>query len=127
MIAVDTSALMAVVLDESDAAACRGALETEAHVVMSAGTLLEALIVASGRNVADEVEQLVAGLGVEIMPVTAASARRAAEAYVRWGKGFDRAGLNYGDCFAYEIAADNACPLLFIGNDFIKTDIASAI
>ena len=66
---------------------------------------------------------LIDGLEVEIAPVTGGSARRAAGAYSRWGKAIHPAGLNFGDCFAYELAKSENCPLLFVGNDFSKTDI----
>ena len=127
MIVVDTSALMAVVLDEAAAPACRDALEAESEILISAGTLAEALIVAAGRNLEEEVAALVDGLGIEIAPFTAASAKRAALAYRRWGKGRHRAALNLGDCFAYELAASRGCPLLFVGNDFARTDVARAL
>ena len=61
------------------------------------------------------------------MSVTAASAKRIADAYGRWGKGVHPASLNYGDCFAYEIAVEHACPLLYTGDDFLKTDMRSAL
>jgi ribonuclease VapC len=63
MIAIDTSALMAIVLDESTAGACKRILETEAEVLISAGTVAEALIVAARRNVAGEMAKLIDGLG----------------------------------------------------------------
>ena len=56
--------------------------------------------------------------------VTAASARRVAEAYARWGKGVHPASLNYGDCFAYACAKANDARLLYKGNDFVHTDLA---
>lgn len=95
---IDTSALMAIVLLESEAAACELALEIEETVVISAGTLAGALIVAIRRDRADELERLVAGLGVNVALVTEASARAAAAVYARWGKGVHPAGLNLGDC-----------------------------
>jgi ribonuclease VapC len=127
LIAVDTSALMAIVLGEEEADACIRILETETEVLISAGTLAEAMIVAKLRNVAQEMTSLVDGLGFEVLTVTAASARRIAQAHSRWGKGAHPAGLNFGDCFAYEVAKAHACPLLFIGNDFAKTDLVSAL
>jgi ribonuclease VapC len=127
MIAVDTSALMAILLDETQAAARMQVLETEAEIVISAGTIAEALIVAGRRNVGAEMAQLLDGPGFEIAPVTPASARRVATAYDRWGKGIHPAGLNFGDCFAYEVAKARACRLLFIGNDFMKTDLESVL
>jgi ribonuclease VapC len=127
LIAVDTSALMAIVLGGEEADACIRILETETEVLISAGTLAEAMIVAKLRNVAQEMTSLVDGLGFEVLTVTAASARRIAQAHSRWGKGAHPAGLNFGDCFAYEVAKAHACPLLFIGNDFAKTDLVSAL
>ena len=127
MIAVDTSALMAIVLDEPQAEACMAAIETADGLLISAGTVAETLIVAGRRNVGEEIAALVEGLGFEIVSVTEASALRIAEAYARWGTGVHSAGLNYGDCFAYEVAAERGCPLLFVGDDFAQTDLRSAL
>lgn len=123
MIAVDTSALMAIILNEPEADACIAALEAEDHLLISAATVAEAQIVASRRNVGREMERLIDGLGLEVVSVTLASARRTAEAYGRWGKGINPAGLNFGDCFAYEIARENRCRLLHVGQDFARTDL----
>lgn len=127
MIAVDTSALMAIVLDEPEAEACMAVLETEQDVLISAATLAEALIVSGRRNVDEEVASLIEGLGFEIVDVTATAARRVARAYARWGKGIHPAALNFGDCFAYDVAKERGCPLLFVGEDFPQTDIEPAI
>lgn len=123
MIAVDTSALMAIILGEAEADACVKALEAETDVLISAGTVAEAIIVAARRNVAQEMENLIDGLGFDVVTVTAASVRRVAQAHQRWGKGIHPAGLNFGDCFAYEVAKAHSCPLLFVGDDFMKTDL----
>lgn len=127
MIAVDTSALMAIVLDEPQAAACVAALETEQQIVISAATVAESLIVAAHRNVGEGMSRIVDGLGFTVVPVTAAAARRVAAAYARWGKGNHGAGLNFGDCFAYDAAREHDCPLLYVGEDFSKTDIRRAL
>lgn len=127
MIAVDTSALMAIVLNESEADACITALEAEERVLLSAGTLAEVLIVAARRNIVEELSSLIDGLGFEIVSVTPASARRIAQAYQQWGKGVHPAGLNFGDCFAYDVAKAHGCGLLYVGGDFAKTDIASVL
>lgn len=127
MIAVDTSALMAIVLDEPEAAACIAALEAEGDLLISAGTVAEALIVAARRNVGEEVANLIDGLGFEVVSVTSASARRIAQAYWKWGKGTSPAALNFGDCFAYEVAKEHGCRLLYVGDDFSKTDIAAVL
>jgi len=126
VIAVDTSALMAIMLGEQEASACIKVLEAEPDVVISAATVAEAIIVAAHRNVSEEMESLLDGLGFEIVPVTPASARRVAQAYQRWGRGMHPAGLNFGDCFAYEVAKAHSCALLYIGGDFAKTDLKAA-
>ena len=126
MIAVDTSALMAIALGEADCRACIDVLEAETEVVISAGTVAEALIVAGRRNVATEMATLIEGLGFTVIPVTAAAARGVAQAYARWGKGVHPAGLNFGDCFAYAVAKDHDCPLLFVGEGFARADLADA-
>jgi ribonuclease VapC len=123
MIVVDTSALMAIVLAEPKADDCIRVLANEPDVLVSAGTAAEALIVARQRNVAEEMGRLLEGLGLEIVTVTSATARRIAQAYAQWGKGVHLAGLNFGDCFAYAVAKEYSCPLLFVGDDFSKTDV----
>lgn len=127
MIAVDTSALMAILLDEAQADACVAVLVAENEVLISAGTQAEALIVSAMRNVGEEMARLIDGLGLDIVDVTPASARRVAAAYAQWGKGIHRAALNFGDCFAYEVAKQHDCPLLYIGDDFARTDVRSAL
>lgn len=126
MIAVDTSALMAIVLGEPASDACIAALTAEHEIVISAGTVAEALIVAARRNVGEEMARLIEGLGLTVASVSLASARRIATCYVRWGKGVDPAGLNFGDCFAYEVAQAHGCPLLYVGDDFARTDVRQA-
>ncbi len=123
MIAVDTSALMAVLLGEPQAEACMLALEQSDDLLISAGTVAEALIVAARRGLDAEMARLIDGLGFEIVSITAAAARRIAASYARWGKGIHPAGLNFGDCFAYEVAQEHDCPLLFVGSDFARTDL----
>ena len=127
MIAVDTSAMMAIILDEPVADDCIDALEAEDDVLISAGTVAEALIVAAQRSVGEEMTRLIDGLGMQIVSVTPASARRIAEAYAHWGKGVHPAALNFGDCFAYEVAKEHGCRLLHVGGDFSKTDIEGVL
>ena len=125
MIAVDTSALLAIVFGEAKADACIKVLTNEPDVLVSAGTAAEALIVAGRRNVGEEMTRLLEELGLEIVTVT--SARRIAQAYAQWGNGVHPAGLNFGDCFAYAIPEEHSCPLLFLGDDFSKTDVESIL
>jgi len=125
--AVDTSALVAVVLDENQGAACMAALEADQELVISAVTLAEVFVVAEVRNVSAEMHRLVDGLALQVITVSAATARRVGEVYKRWGKGRHPAGLNFADCFAYDTAQTYRCPLLYIGNDFRRTDIVSVL
>ena len=126
MIVVDTSALMAILLDEPEAADCMDALSTAEALSISAGTVAEALIVADRRGCGQEMRRLLDGLGIGVLPVTPAMARQVADAYGRWGKGINPAGLNFGDCFAYARANEMAAPLLYVGNDFSATDLSRA-
>jgi ribonuclease VapC len=125
VIAIDTSALMAIVLGEPEAGACTAALEDEDEILISSGTLAEALIVSARRNVDAEVTSITDRLGFAI--VTAAAARRVAEAYRQWGRGEHPAALNFGDCFAYEAAQAQGFRLLYISDDFATTDVQSVL
>ena len=127
MIVVDASALIAIVKRERAYEACAAVLEAETRILVSAGTLTEAFIVAERRQVGREIAALVEDLAIEVVTVTAATARRVADAYGRWGKGVHPAALNFGDCFAYELARTNDCALLFVGKDFSQTDVKSAL
>lgn len=126
MIAVDTSALMAIVCNEATADDCQTVLAANSEVCLSAGTLAEALIVATARGCITDLRDLIDRLRLTIVDMTEETAERAAAAYARWGKGNHPAGLNFGDCFAYALAEHLQCPLLFVGNDFAKTDIIPA-
>ena len=123
MMVVDTSALMAITLNEPRARWCMDALDTDAEVLISAGTLAEALIVARRKGQGAELAETIDTFGFTVIPVSEAGARRVADAYDLWGKGVHPAGLNMGDCFAYALAKERDCPLLYVGDDFVKTDI----
>ena len=86
---------MAIVLAEPQAEACIAALETQSQVLISAGTVAELLIVANARNVGQEVVSLIDGLGLDVVTVTPAAARRIAGAYAQWGKGMHPAGTQF--------------------------------
>ena len=83
MIAVDTSALMAILLDEPEAAACAEAFATNDRIVISAATAAEVLIVAGRRGLAAEMNALLDGLALEVAGVSPATARRVADACAR--------------------------------------------
>lgn len=128
---IDTSALIALLQGESSAEAIDIATESATWRGISAATLLEASIVADGTS--DPVrsarfDALVAGLDIEVVPLTAAHAAIARQAYRDFGKGSGHpAKLNFGDCFSYALAKERGEPLLYVGDDFAHTDIASAL
>jgi ribonuclease VapC len=122
MIVVDTSALMAIRLGAAEANAVMQAVEDADGLCMSAAMLAAAMIVAERRGVGAQMAELVEGLGVEIVTMTASDARAVAKAYRKWGKGAHHAGLNFGDCFAYALATLRDCPILYVGADFARTD-----
>jgi ribonuclease VapC len=127
VICVDSSALLAIILNESVKDSCRDALAANSEPIISAATLAEAMIVAAGRGVGEAMAELVAVSGLQVIDVTHADAIRMAEAYRAWGKGFHSARLNFGDCFAYALAAERHCALLYVGNDFSQTDIQGVL
>jgi ribonuclease VapC len=128
---VDSSALIAILRNESDAAEYARALVSAETVNISAGTWLEAAIVLDGSRdaiVSRQFDDLIAEVDMTIVPVTAHQARIAREAYRDFGKGSGHpAGLNPGDCFAYALARETGEPLLYKGSDFGHTDLISAM
>ncbi len=128
---VDTSALLAILRDEPEAPACAAAIEQASVRRMSAANFLEAAIVIdlSRDPVASRrFDDLLKVAGIVIEPATEEHARLGRSAYRDFGKGSGhRAQLNFGDCFAYALARATGEPLLFIGQDFIHTDLSPAI
>ena len=127
MIVVDTSALMAVVLREPSAESCKVAMADADRMAISAATVAEAMIVADRKGLGEPMRRLIGNLGLEVVAVTSADSGRIADAYSLWGKGVHPARLNLGDCFAYALAKERRCPLLFVGEDFSQTDIESVL
>jgi ribonuclease VapC len=127
---VDTSALIAILRDESDAASFANAIAKATVRRLSAATYVEtaAVIDASRDPVASRrVDDLIREAGLVIEPVTAAQARIAREAYRDFGRGSGHpAKLNFGDCFAYALAKAMNEPLLFKGENFHHTDVTAA-
>jgi ribonuclease VapC len=127
---LDTSALLALLLDESDAEDFRIAVEEDATRLVSAATLLETALVIEARKGEPggrELDALVQKADIVVVPVDAEHVYEARRAYRRFGKGRHAAGLNFGDLFAYALARMANEPLLFKGDDFAKTDIARVI
>ena len=94
---------------------------------MSAGTLVECFVTAEWNGGGDEMRRLIGVLAPRIVSVTEEAAHQAHLEYKRWGKGRHPAKLNFGDCFSYVLAKELGRPLLFVGNDFSQTDIASVL
>ena len=123
---IGTSALVAVLLNESDAERVAQAIDAGSPRLLSAASLLEASIVIESRKGeagGRELDLLMYRAGIEVVAVDQAQAETARAAWRRFGKGRHPAGLNYGDCFAYALARGRRLPLLFRGNDFSQTDI----
>lgn len=126
MIAVDTSAIMAILLAEDDAAGVRAKLGAAREAVISTANLLELQIVIAGERVNrgwNEAEIVLNSYNIAIRPFDELQLRIAREAAVKYGKGRHKAGLNFGDCFAYALAKVERLPLLCTGNDFTHTDV----
>ncbi len=123
---VDTSAVVAILLEEPDAAHYAQLIEDDPAPLISAASVFEAgivLISRYGQAARNDLRDFIAQAGVQIEPVTVAQTKLALDAYQRFGKGRHRAGLNFGDCFAYALSKAMGQPLLFKGDDFSQTDI----
>ncbi|PDT89525.1 PIN domain nuclease [Bradyrhizobium sp. Y36] len=124
---IDTSAIVAIALNEDDAADIERLIVDDPIRLISAATVLEATMVietrlgdAGGR----EFDLWLVKIGAEIVAVDAVQADAARRAWRRFGKGRHAASLNYGDCFSYALAMSRGEPLLFKGVDFAKTDVS---
>jgi ribonuclease VapC len=123
---VDTSVIVGILRNEPDVVAMEVALARSDIRRMSAVSYVEAAVVVdSNRNpvLSRRFDDLLRDIKMVIEPVTVDQARLAREAYRDFGKGRHRAGLNFGDCFAYALAKDKGEALLFKGEDFRHTDL----
>lgn len=126
---VDSSALLAVIQGEPEAAECIDRLLAE-ECRISAANWVEAGIVVDNRSIVTqrEFDELMSLAEISVAPVTADQARIARDAYRRYGRGSGHpARLNYGDCFAYALAVSSGESLLFVGDDFGETDVRPAL
>jgi len=128
---IDSSALVAVLRAEGDAAIYAAAIEAAQEPRISAVNYVEAAVVIDGRRdpvASRRFDDAVREAGIIIEPLDEDQARTAREAYRDFGRGSGHpARLNFGDCFAYALARCRGEPLLFKGGDFAQTDIASAL
>ncbi|HXC54656.1 MAG TPA: type II toxin-antitoxin system VapC family toxin [Rhizomicrobium sp.] len=136
MIVIDPSAILAVLLGEPHAAALVARIESERPGVryLSAASYLEAGAVIAGRHLKAPVkgieilDEFLSNLEIDIVPLDSEQARIGLRARIAYGRGFGAAaGLNFGDCFSYALAKSKSAPLLYVGNDFDKTDIVAAL
>lgn len=124
---VDTSALLAILLDEPEATPMIRAMARDGSRLVGAPTLVEAAAVmqakkGSGGEVA--LDALLERADIRVLPMSLPAARLARLAYGRFGRGVGNPGvLNFGDCLAYGVAMSEREPLLFKGDDFSQTDV----
>ncbi|WP_027556173.1 type II toxin-antitoxin system VapC family toxin [Bradyrhizobium sp. Cp5.3] len=126
---IDTSAIVAIAFNEPEAKSFRERVADDPVRLISAATVLEAAMVIEtrlGEAGGAELDLWLHKADVEIVAVTADHADQARRAWRRYGKGRHSAGLNFGDCFSYALAALTGEPLLFKGNDFVQTDVQAA-
>ena len=126
---IDASAIAAIAFNEEEAEAFERRVADDPVRLISAATVLEAAIVIEaklGESGGAQLDLWLYKAGVEIVPVDREQADIARRAWRRFGKGRSAAGLNFGDCFSYALAAMRQEPLLFKGDDFSKTDIERA-
>jgi ribonuclease VapC len=127
---VDTSALMAMLLEEPDAEALLDLAVQAPSLYLSTATRLELSLVAESVRHAVEpsdLEQLLLGLRVEVLPFDQEQMHWALQGWRHYGKGRHPAALNLGDCFSYGLAKALQAPLLFKGDDFAATDLMPAL
>ncbi len=130
MIVVETSALIALLFAEPNAEAIAARISSSQGAVLPSSAYVEASLVYSGRNGAaglQRLDELIADLGLEIIPFTLSHARAAADAFLQFGKGRHPAGLNFGDCMSYAVAKVEGKPLLYVGADFGATDVVGVL
>ncbi len=126
---IDTSVIIAILKHEPDAAAIGEALGRPQVRRMSAVSYVEAAVVVDSNGnpvLSRRFDDLLRDVEIAVEPVTLNQARIAREAYRDFGKGRHRAGLNFGDCFAYALAKEKGEPMLFKGDDFCCTDVESS-
>ena len=127
---VDSLALLAILFREPDAASYERLIATTPNCRMSVANALETSIVVESRGGTEAVTELDAffeSTGMELADVTATHLALARRAWRRFGKGNHPAALNFGDCFAYALAEATGEPLLFRGDDFVRTDADPAL
>lgn len=127
---IDSSALVAILFREPDADNFTAAIAAASTRLIDAPSLLETAMVAVGRLGPigrSMVYRLRQSVAADVVPFTLSQAESAIEVFLRYGKGRHPAGLNFGDCCSYALAAETGLPLLFKGGDFALTDVRAAL
>lgn len=127
---LDSSAVVAILLRERGHERMLDALSAADAVGIGAPTAVESSLVVAAR-LGSRARPLVAEFiregGIDVVPFLEEHTACALDAYLRYGKGRHKAALNFGDCLAYATAYVAQQPLLFVGEDFVKTDIEQAL
>lgn len=126
---LDTSAMVAILYREAEAAAFARLIHDADICRISVANYIElSMVIESqlGPEGMRQAEVFLRRAGITIEPVTVAHGDLARQAFLDFGKGRHKAGLNFGDCFSYALARATSEPLLFKGNDFSQTDIVAA-
>lgn len=124
-LAVDTSALVALILGESQADTIQDVLVTAQERLISVGAVVElGIVLASRTGGRVGVEEAIQTARLTVCAMEAEDARTAVAAWQRFGKGNHPARLNYGDCFSYALAKRHGLPLVAVGEDFSRTDLS---
>jgi ribonuclease VapC len=127
-IAIDTSAIVEVMIEGPQAAAVREALGAASLVFATPVARVEAALVMMGRFGWDRMtfDRAWHALGAQEVAVESSLGALAIDAFELWGKGRAEAGLNFGDCFSHALAVARNVPLLYVGDDFSRTDLQKA-
>ena len=123
---IDTSAMVAILRNESQAEALRRAIVADTVRLVPATCVFEArmaLVSRHGEHALAEIDLWLKKVEANIIPIDADLVDLATQAWLAYGKGRHPAALNFADCFAYALAKRSDEPLLFIGKDFSQTDI----
>ncbi len=125
---IDSSAILAVLFNEPDAATYAVAIANSSSCRISAANYVETAVVIETHNPragSRQFDTFMRRARITVEPVTEEQALLARQAYADFGKGRHPAGLNFGECFSYALAKALREPLLFKGNDFSKTDVGA--
>lgn len=127
---LDTSAILAILLNEPEIDPFSAAIENDPVRLLSAASLVEAAMVMEsryGEPGGRELDLLLQTIGIEVVSLDARQAEVARHAFRRFGKGRHAASLNFGDCFSYALSQVSGEPLLFKGDDFSRTDVRTVL